>query len=72
MYQDRDSIELFKRHHEQDRVREYARHAGDSSSDDTDLFAAHARAEVRDGQTSSVLSFVLIAALIGALVLFWK
>ena len=72
MYQDQDSIEIFKRRHAQDRVREIAHHMGVSSSEDIDLFSAHARAEVRDGQVSSVLSIVFLASLIGALVLFWK
>ena len=72
MYQDRESIEIFKRLHERDRVREMARHIGEPS-DDADVFAAHARAEVRDGQVSVrfslALSAVIIAALFGALIL---
>jgi hypothetical protein len=67
MYQDRDSIEIFRRMHERDRVRDMARHIGEQSSGDTDLFAVHARAEARDGRMGVTLSFALVAVMTAAL-----
>ena len=45
MYQDQESIKVFEKVHARDRMRELARHVGESSSDSLDVFGAHARTE---------------------------
>ena len=63
-------MKVFERIHAQDRVRELARHIGDTSSDDLDIFGAHARAEGSEGQVSALLSIASIAVLLGAFAFF--
>ena len=72
MYQDQDSIKVFERIHARDRLRELARHMGDASPSDVDLFESHARAEARDGLLTVALAILAIATVIGAVAWHWR
>ena len=73
MYEDRTSIKVWDRQHARDRLVEQARHLQDETSDDVDMFVAHARAEGRGGLVvAGFVSILAILALVGALALFWK
>jgi hypothetical protein len=77
MYQDQDEddedpIKLFARQHARARISELARHIDDGSSDDADVFAAHADVEKRSGLLTALLGVWVVAVLFCTLVAFWK
>lgn len=71
MYQDQDSIKVFERMHARDRVKDLARHIGESS-DELDVFAGHSRAEESDGLINIVFSIVVGVLVVAAFFYFWK
>jgi hypothetical protein len=68
MYQDQESIRAFERIHARDHLAELARHVGDDRSDDTDVFAGHARAERCNGIASTVLAIASAVTLVSVAV----